>query len=61
MRLIALCLMLAGCVGYQHRCDNLIYPEVTALYYQDSGEVVLKDTDYFRWKTYTDQLEGCVY
>jgi len=49
-----------GCTA-QHLCDALRPDPIQADYYQSSGEVVLKDTDYFKWKTYTDQLEACVY
>ena len=31
-----------------------------ATYYQESGEVVLKDTDYFAVKQYISDLEWCV-
>lgn len=59
MKLAALCLLIASC-STSPLCDAVRPSTGAATYYKDSGEVVLKDTDYFAVKQYITDLEWCV-
>ena len=59
--LLSLSLALIGCSTHQVICDVEMIPNIQVDYYQESGEVVMKDTDYFRLKQYLDTVNSCIY